>query len=196
MDFFRMRILNTFLFLVLGIMIGLFFNLKSHESGAFSRDKPLKLKAGASSLPGQAPDGDSETFSYPFVADGPKEEMSVYGDNSDVITISPKGEDPDSGGEYFFGDPKNCAGSELELELKLVDIEKTEKKWRLKMGYAMKDAGIKFVHIDADAGMDGLASLSSGNFYWTRFKCRDGDIRSGNSLLSIEPIEASEEGAE
>lgn len=189
-----MRVLNTFLLLVLGIMIGLFFNVKSNKSKSFDRNKPLKLKAKASTPSGQVPAGDSETFGYPFIAAAPKEEISAYEDKSDAVTILPGGESPASGGEYFFRDPANCAGSDLELELKLVDIEKADKKWRLKMGYAMKDGGIKFVYIDADNEMEGLAGLRTGYFYWARFKCRDGDVGSGNSLLSIEPTEASEEG--
>lgn len=209
MNFFKMRAFNTFLFLVIGVLIGLLAKasprryqktaglapkvadyqrlepqpgFSDREAAVISEEKPGS---------GEEPAGeDMEIYTLPFAEEEAGNELPSGGGKPRVSGTSSGEIDRQSRAESFFQDPERYINSELELKLQLLNVEKRTGKWWFNMGYTPPNKGVTtYLALAADEYPDASSNLRVGYFYRVRFRSQKGELNSGNSLLSISPAE-------
>lgn len=209
MNFFKMRAFNTFLFLVIGVLIGLLAKAspRRYQKTAglapkvadYQRLEPQSGFSGRESAAiseekqgsGEEPAGeDMEVYTLPFTEKEAGDDLSSGGGKLRASGASSGEIDRQSGAESFFKDPERYINSELELKLQLLNVEKKAGKWWFNMGYTAPNKGAtNYLALAADEYPDVSPSLRVGYFYKVRFRSQEGELNSGNSLLSISPAE-------
>ena len=201
-----MRVINTFLVLVIGLTLGFLLKASPHKYGrAAGKERPTFnspdaqiIRSGRenSSIPEETPDSGEEPdepgleiFTSPFTKEesGPGQETDEDGDKLESSEDYSEGTERRDRAESFFKNPERYRNSELELKLELLNLEKISGKWRLYMGYTARNKDAGYIDLEADGFPGDPGRLVVGSFYKVRFKCLKGDFASGNSLLSIIP---------
>lgn len=210
MDFFKLRVLNTFLFLLLGAALGY---LLSRGSGAPSM--PEAPAARASRQPAD------EIFSpeHPAAAEGRGPDAAGEADGDYELELP--GEEPASAGEAarhaasaadttrhgapvqssavtdedefvvrgkaaaFFRDPPGFAGAELEIELQMITAKRLAGGWRLNFLHSGTGRQLDYIYIDDDRVLGDAPDLRIGYLYLVRFKCQKGELSAGNRLVFV-----------
>ncbi len=208
MDFFKLRVLNTFLFLLLGAALGY---LLSRGSGApsmpeapairaarqpadeiFSPDHPAAVK-GAGPAPAGEADGDyelelqgEETASAgDAVRHGESAGNSMrHGLPAQSAALTDEEDFVVRGkAAAFFRDPSAFAGAELELELQMITAKRLAGSWRLNFLHSGTGRQLDYIYIDDDRILGDSPDLRIGYLYLVRFNCQKGELSAGNRLV-------------
>ena len=204
MSFFKMRVINTFLVLVIGLTLGFLLKASPHKYGrvagkerpTFNSPDAQTIRSGreSTSVSEETPDSGEgrdepglEIFTSPFTKEGsgPGNEPDEDGEKPESSEGSSEGTERQDRAESFFKNPERYKNSELELRLEMVNLEKIGGKWRFYMSFTARNKDVGYIDIDADEFPGDSTRLSVGAVYKVRFKCLKGDFISGNSLVSI-----------
>lgn len=203
MHFFRLRVINTVLFLLIGVLLG--FILKDRlrappASAAIKRyqpayDQPAGPRGAAEEY---APEADAAPESYEDPAlprepsgtaledEGPAGELMIEPDTEEA-TVSPA---PPSVGKIeaglFFKGPSAYSGRKLEMTLQLITAKRGAQGWRLNFVYAAPDKTLDYLFVDSGDALGDSPDLRIGYVYRIVFVCGRGYAAEGNLLSSIE----------
>lgn len=200
MDFFKLRVLNTFLFLLLGAALGY---LLSRGAGAPALPEVPAVQAARQPAdeifnPEPAP---AETEEAP-VADAAEEtdaeyELEVPAEESRPARTAAASPAPavDDDDDFvirgktaaFFRDPSKFSGAELEMELQMITAKRLTDGWRLNFLHSGAGRQLDYIYIYDDRVLGESPDLRIGYFYLVRFKCRKGELSSGNTLVFVKP---------
>ncbi|MBI4656056.1 MAG: hypothetical protein HY746_04810 [Elusimicrobia bacterium] len=212
-NFFRLRIINTLLFLLVGVLVGYIIKDrwsagKNLETGFYDkistgkRQSPdLRVEtAGKADLSGE-PSGAAGTAENP---QSPQPSSDVFDDDTYVmpvmeekITSGAAKEDETAPGEEaplpaqeqndFFTQPHKYKGKEVGVKLQMILAKKTGAQWKINLMHIDEQKNVAYVYIDDDFVLAAAPDLKIGYFYSVRFRCAKGSLESGNTLLSIIP---------
>ncbi|KAF0126534.1 MAG: hypothetical protein FD189_971 [Elusimicrobia bacterium] len=208
MDFFKLRVINTLLFLCLGAALGY---LLSRGAGAPAMPEPPAASAGDAmrhGVPVQSRQPADEIFNpeHPAAAsaapkssgepDGeyelelPAEPPASAGDTVPRgVSVQPSSVTDDDDfvvrgkAVSFFRDPSRFSGAELELELQMITAKRLTGSWRLNFLHSGAARQLDYIYIDDDRVLGEAPDLRIGYFYLVRFKCQNGELSSGNRLV-------------
>ncbi|HBA60727.1 MAG TPA: hypothetical protein DCZ92_07900 [Elusimicrobia bacterium] len=203
MYFFRLRVINTILFLVVGVFIG--FILKGRVNpppvaSAAPRYQPayeaVPVKPEAEAVEAE----EEELPPEPEKAAGPRRaaapapareeedaELSIEADTPAppgarrqpvFLSVEPAA---------FFKGAAGYAGRDLEMTLQLITVKKAAGGWRLNFVYTFPDKTIDYLYLDDTSTLGTSPDLRIGYVYNVRFRCERGDLSDGNTLSFIEP---------
>ncbi len=216
MNFFRLRVINTVLFFLLGALIGFILKDRLFPAKAKEYRQPYQPEYSASSEqlqtePAYRPEDEDQppaqietTVSREEPPDeaqdsapAPKEKKAgpAPAPAAAVIEAEPAARTEDAGpgiirGEQddFFAHPDEYAGKELEVELQMITAKRSQRGWRLNFVYTAPDKSVDYLYADDDGGLLGdKPDLRIGYVYRIRFRCGGGRTDSGNSLTFIAP---------
>jgi len=209
MNFFRLRLLNTLLLFLIGVVLGFILKEKFYPA-APPAPKPAYTQPYPAPAPLPAP-REEDLSDEPYLA--PEEDRAVQvkaepapavRDEAQpepaVIEAAPerparaqsvlKGEEAG-----FFAGPARFEGRDLEMELQMITAKRTRSGWRLNPGNTGPGSKIDYLYVD-DAGLLGdKPDLRIGFVYKVRFNCGKGQTDSGNTLAAISPTGAKAEWA-
>ncbi|MHB0996054.1 MAG: hypothetical protein ACYC2I_06775 [Elusimicrobiales bacterium] len=210
MNFFRLRVLNTFLLFLIGIVAG--FILKDRFYPSVPAPKPYAApykvpeepspaaeeeQAAEEELPVQeeeepevprpvrarAPEVSAETLDEP-----------APGNGGGHIVIEPavpptrRGDALRGAREEFFKKPSDYAGRELEMDLQIITAKRSASGWRLNFIYTAPDKRVDYLYAEAASDILGeKPDLRIGYVYTVRFLCEKGETGSGNVLAAVSP---------
>lgn len=217
MDFFRLRVINTFLLFLIGIIAG--FILKDRFYPQAPKEQPYaaaykpSFDASAeaeTALPDEEPaeeDYQEEPAPRPRAAARPAVSAETVaehanGGEENHIVIEPvpaprerKPEVVRGATEEFFKKPAAYAGRELEMDLQMITAKRSSRGWRLNFVYTGPDKTIAYLYAE-DTGLLGeKPDLRIGYVYTVRFRCEKGDTASGNVLSALSPTGAKADWA-
>lgn len=211
MNFFRLRVINTVLFFLIGALIGFILKERfypSRPSGYPERYQPgyaARARAPAPPVTQIETTVEQEETEEPEpAAEAPpapraekKEEPAPEPDESAPTVIEASAREPAPAAEKspvirgaqdeFFGRPEAYAGRELEMELQLITAKRSQRGWRLNFVYTGPDKKIDYLYVDDDEILGENPDLRIGYVYRLRFRCSKGEAASGNSLLLLTP---------
>ena len=203
MNFFKLRILNTSLIFIIGILLG--FVLKDKAFTPKNNHLPAQgIRAKTNT--GTSPVGSQSSFD----SFDEKEEYNVFDDDevydipvrqkqiknkpikeTDLETITENDEvefvkfmdfsDP------FFKNPKKFKNELVSMDIQMIFAKKGISGWRLNLMHVDSQRGVKYVYLDSDLLVSDKINLKIGYFYRVYFKCTRGELNKGNILLSIAP---------
>ncbi|OGR62911.1 MAG: hypothetical protein A2X31_04020 [Elusimicrobia bacterium GWB2_63_22] len=207
MSFFRLRVLNTFLLFLIGIIAG--FILKDRFYPQAPKPQPYaaeyKPSYGAAAEPEDeipAEDlADEEIPEEPAPKAAPRPSVSAEtlagarngnGDSPIVIEPlpaqrAPKGEAVLGARDEFFRKPSAYAGRELEMDLQMITAKKSARGWRLNFVHTGPDKRIDYLYAEAPGLLGEKPDLRIGYVYSVRFLCEKGETAAGNVISAITP---------
>lgn len=221
MNFFRLRVLNTLLLFIVGVVLGFmikdkFYPAQAPSAPAAYQSSSPQFPAAATEAAGEdisedgadTPQDDSEMpAEEPYVQSQPQRQPEpAYkapaweppAARAEPIVIEPaaKPRPAVTGMERdFFRSPGRYEGRELELELQMITARKTHDGWRLNLVYTGPDKKIDYLYVDDSSVLGEKPDLRIGYAYKLRFLCGAGDPASGNTLISISPAGGKAEWA-
>lgn len=211
MNFFRLRVLNTFLLFLIGIVAG--FILKDRFYPAAPPPRPYtsgdkvpqepspaaeEEQAAEEELPLQEEEEEEEEESprpvrTPAVSAQTLDETAP-GNGGGPIVIEPavpalrRGDALRGAREEFFKKPSDYAGRELEMDLQIITAKRSASGWRLNFVYTAPDKRVDYLYAEAAPGLLGeKPDLRIGYVYTVRFLCEKGETGSGNVLAALSP---------
>lgn len=203
MNFFKLRILNTSLIFIIGILLG--FVLKDK---AFT---PKDTRLPAPGIRAKTNNRTSPVGSQSSFNDlNEKEEYNVFDDYEayDIPTQQKniknkpiKEQDLETATENdevefikfmdfsspFFKNPKKFKNEIVSMDIQMIFARKGVSGWRLNLMHVDSQRGVKYVYLDSDLILSNKINLKIGYFYRVYFKCTRGELNKGNILLSIAP---------
>lgn len=208
MNFFRLRVLNTFLLFLIGIVAGFILKDRFYPAAPAPQAYAAGYKT-SDDLPAAAdaepageeepplPEEDEEEAPRPARAPVPSvsaeplgEPAAAGGENLMVIEPSaPKrGEALRGARDDFFRKPADYAGRELEMDLQVITARRSGAGWRLNFVYTAPDKRVDYLYAEAAPGLLGeKPDLRIGYVYTVRFFCEKGETGSGNVLAAVSP---------
>lgn len=209
MNFFRLRVLNTFLFLLVGILIGAILRDRLHRTSApapVARYQPEyaqaaegddQPKVSEDTATDSEPEAAEEPVRRPVKAPAHAAPADDHAEN--VISLEPDKDDADTAADkpvpvlmitpaQFFKKPSAYAGRTVEMPLQMITTQRKKAGWRLNFVYTAADRSISYLYVtDDDSKLGEKPDLKVGYFYRVRFDCGSGDTAEDNSLISIQP---------
>lgn len=217
MNFFKMRIINTLLLFLIGIMLGYvlkdhffptkkdnfqaqpYYNYADSVKPKEPSDSINKKSESVQSLRAKNTDDDKHHGSRELndeedVFDLPVKELeSEY--KSVIKGAGQKGSRTEieeehekwTDAESFFKNPNKYRGKEIEIDIEMIVAKNTGKGWRLNFLYQREDKSIDYIYIDDDSVLGDKPDLKIGYFYKVRFLCGGGSLNADNKLISIKP---------
>lgn len=210
MSFFRLRVLNTFLLFLIGIIAG--FILKDRFYPQAPKPQPYAAEykpayetaADPEAEPPNEEPADEEILEEPAPKAAPAQRPSVSaetladarngnGDNPIVIEPAPAPRAPKAGAvlgvrDEFFRNPSAYAGRELEMDLQMITAKKSTGGWRLNFVHTGPDKRIDYLYAEAGPGLLGeKPDLRIGYVYSVSFLCEKGETASGNVVSAVSP---------
>lgn len=210
MNFFRLRVINTVLFFLLGALIG--FILKERLFPA----KPKEYRQAYQpeySAQGEQPDEAEQPGAAPQIetsveSEEPEEPVPAEPrparraapareeqTEAAVIEAVPAQKGADAApralrGEQdeFFSRPQDYSGKELEMDLQLITAKRSQRGWRLNFVHTTADKRVDYLYADDEDGLlGGKPDLRIGYVYKLRFRCSRGETAAGNFLTFLAP---------
>lgn len=212
MNFFRLRLINTLLFFLIGGLIGFIFKDRFFPQRSPQPQQRYQPEYSAGQEPAAAqeeapPEVETETEepeapepprpapkpreSGPAPAPAPERgepvviETSVLpAESAAEPAASPviKGSQDD-----FFASPSDYIGKDLEMELQMITARRVTKGWRLNFVYSGPDKKIDYLYADDYDILGEKPDLKIGYVYRIRFHCSKGAAESGNTLTLLTP---------
>jgi len=204
MNFFKLRVLNTFLVLIIGLMIGYIAGGRTNSDRAAARKgapaASSAAKPEADPVPGpktgaesdvvtsvwSAKNEDDDDFEFPIKLPGVRLKREPASEGTDTGDIEGAGV-MRGVEEDFFGDPARFSGEDIEMNLQLLAAAKMPKGWLLSMASTKSGKSADYVYVEDDSVLGEKPDLKIGHYYTTRFRCGKGDPAAGNILLEIAP---------
>ncbi len=216
MNFFRLRVINTFLFFLIGALIG--FILKDRIFPHKEREVQPRYQpeyAEAEPVPGEEADAepvDAEPEPEPPApAPAPARKAAAAPAAVEIETsVLPRESQPAPAAEElpreerkpapppeppvirnaaddFFSSPEDYAGKDLEIELQMITARRGPRGWRLNFVYSGPDKKLDYLYADDSDVLGESPDLRIGYVYKVRFHCGKGASDSGNDLLLLTP---------
>jgi len=209
MNFFRLRVINTLLFFLIGITLGFILKEKfypaakgpaqpdyraaSYPGGAEAVQERRPEAEELSDEPYTVPD-EEEAVSSPRVIKEQGQESAAQAEPEALVIEAAGG-----GGEsrepgrpvlrnaqhVFFKAPEAYEGRELEVEMQMITAKRASGGWRLNLVYTSPDKKTDYLYIDDTEVLGEKPDLRIGYVYKVRFLSAKGKTSSGNTLLSI-----------
>lgn len=210
MNFFRLRIINTLLLFLIGIVLGFILKEKFHPARRAPAPAAYQpsYQARAETPPEAQPEAEEPTdepyipqdvervVSAPRAVRESREDPAEADPEALVIEASPV-ESPGAGRAVlkdkqsdFFRNPAAYEGRELEMELQLITAKKSGRGWRVNLVYTGPDKKIDYLYVEDKELLGEKPDLRIGFVYLVRFLSGKGETGSGNTLLSITPTGA------
>lgn len=207
MNFFRLRLLNTLLFFLSGIVLGFILKekfypaappkaLPSYAQHPAAPAVPAPREEELSDEPYLAQEEERAPLAKPEPAPVPEESLPEPA----VIEAAPekparrqsvlKGEEAG-----FFAEPARFEGRDLEMELQMITAKRTRTGWRLNLVHTGPAKKIDYLYVDDAELLGDKPDLRIGFVYKVRFYCGKGQADSGNTLSAITPTGAKAEWA-
>lgn len=210
MNFFRLRVVNTLLIFVAGILLGFLFKdrFSSKDDGgspaAAYQQPPAGQPSGYGYSGGEEYAEDEPAAEedpaedYPVDNEGPRPSVSISQEPAapasaaqaePAAVIEPsrrRASAPGPQEDAFFADPAAFSGRELELRLQMITAKKADSGWRLNLVYTSPAKRMEYLYVDDTGVLSSSPDLRIGYFYKVRFVCGKGTASSGNLLVSIE----------
>lgn len=213
MNFFRLRIINTLLLFLVGIVLGFILKDKFYPAARPSPDTSYRPAAPArlENLPAARPDSEEPT-DEPYTVPEPENGNSAPPPAPEMPRPSAPRPDPAraepealviepgvAGGESrdarrqavtgvendFFRNAAAFEGRELEMQLQMITAKKSQRGWRVNMVYTGPDKKIDYLYVEDTELLGEKPDLRIGYVYKIRFLCAKGRTDSGNTLLKI-----------
>lgn len=207
MNFFRLRVINTFLLFLIGIVMGFILKEKFYPvpkapaQPVFQASYQNQAQAPAEAQPeAEEPADEPYQVQEPEPAPAPRrwsrepvEEASPPAQEALVIeAAAPSPENPGEKSpvargkqEEFFKNPAAYEGRELEMELQMITAKKSARGWRLNLVYTSADKKTDYLYLEDSELLGEKPDLRIGYEYKVRFQSGKGETGSGNTLLSI-----------
>jgi len=211
MNFFRLRVINTLLFFLIGIVLGFILKEKFYPAArpsaqsAYQASFPAGSQAPAAAQPeAEEPsdepyavqDADNDTpaarpepdlprpsvFPAPAVRPEPEELVIEPGPAAVRGAIRQVVKGEESG---FFKNPAAYEDRELEMELQMIMAKKSQRAWRMNLVYSGPGKKTDYLYIEDSELLGEKPDLRIGYVYKVRFLCGKGETASGNTLLEI-----------
>lgn len=207
MNFFRLRVINTLLVFLIGVVLGFILKEKFYPApkapaqpvyqAAYHNQAPTPPEAQPEA---EEPADEPYQVQEPEPAPAPRrwtrepiEEASPPAQEALVIEAAPPaaenpgGKPPVASGKQdeFFRNPAAYEGRELEMELQMITAKKTSRGWRLNLVYTSPDKKTDYLYLEDSELLGEKPDVRIGYVYKVRFQCGKGDTGSGNTLLSI-----------
>lgn len=205
MNFFRLRLINTLLFFLVGAIIGFIVKEKFYPSSqpayhqryqsvyAGRQEEPADAAAPDDAALEQEAEQEPEPAPLPVkAAKRPAEPRAEEESYSSPIVIEPAEPGAKSGDEEprvargvqddFFSRPASYAGREVEMPLQLITAKRSARGWRLNFVYTGPNKNIDYLYVDDAELLGDKPDLRIGYVYRVRFRCGKGDPAAGNTL--------------
>ncbi len=207
MNFFRLRVINTFLLFLIGIVTGFILKEKFYPAPRAPAQPVYQASYPAlSQTPGEGQPEDEdltdepyqvqeqEPVSAPQLRSGkPAEEAAPPA--REALVIEASGASAENREENisaargsqdeFFRNPAAYGGRELELELQMITAKKSARGWRLNLVYTSPAKKTDYLYLEDSELLGEKPDLRIGYVYKVRFLCGKGETGSGNTLLGI-----------
>jgi hypothetical protein len=206
MNFFRLRVLNTFLLFLIGIVAGFILKDRFYPQTPAAQPYSPSYKSSYEAAGGpQAADEETAAEEEPAEEPAPEPAPRRRADTSaeraeepaggeDHIVIEPAPAAPAKREvlrgriDAFFLKPAEYAGRELEMDLQMITAKRSGAGWRLNFVHTGPDKRIDYLYAeDASGLLGGKPDLRIGYVYTVRFLCEKGETADGNTLLSLTP---------
>ncbi|OGR75513.1 MAG: hypothetical protein A2X32_13450 [Elusimicrobia bacterium GWC2_64_44] len=208
MNFFRLRVLNTLLLFLIGVVLGFILKEKFYPAVPTAA-KPAYVQP-YTAPPAAAAAQEEDLSDEPYLApdedrarpaaeepatprqESPPEQALIEAEEEKPARKQAvlKGEEA-----AFFSEPGRFEGRDLEMDLQMITARKARPGWRLNLVYTGPGKKIDYLYVD-DAGLLGdKPDLRIGFVYKVRFYCGKGQADSGNTLAAIAPTGAKADWA-
>ena len=207
MNFFRLRVINTFLLFLIGIVMGFILKEKFYPAPKAPAQPAYQASYQTQAqTPSEAQPEAEEPADEPYPVQEPEpvtasqrrsrepvEEASPPAQEALVIEASAapvesRGEKPPAARgkqDEFFRNPAAYEGRELEMELQMITAKKSARGWRLNLVYTSPDKKTDYLYLEDSELLGEKPDLRIGYVYKVRFLSGKGETGSGNTLLSI-----------
>lgn len=207
MNFFRLRIVNTFLLFLIGIVMGFILKEKFYpapkapaqpvyQASYQTRAQTPSEAQPEAEEPADEPYPVQETEPVPASQRRSREPVEEASPPArEALVIEATGAPAESRGEKlpvargkrdeFFRNPAAYEGRELEMELQLITARKSVLGWRLNLVYTSPDKKTDYLYLEDSELLGEKPDLRIGYVYKVRFLSGKGETGSGNTLLAI-----------
>ncbi|MBI4351899.1 MAG: hypothetical protein HY550_10695 [Elusimicrobia bacterium] len=208
MDFFRLRVINTFLLFLIGLVLGFILKDKFYPAApppGREAYQPSYKPSAVAPPPAQAEAEEpaDEPYTPPETEPEPspgrerraarEEEAPPPEREAVVIEASPAAEEGRAAGrravkgkqDDFFSNPAAFEGEELEMDLQMITARKSQRGWRVNLVYISPEKRTDYLYLDDAERLGEKPDLRVGYVYRVRFLSGKGDASAGNTLLSI-----------
>lgn len=214
MNFFRLRVINTLLLFLIGIVLGFILKERFYPApmapaqAGYNAPYPVRSETpSAGQAEGEEPADEPTDEPYPVqdaeavvsppraASDPAAEEPARAEPEALVIEATPAagisrgpGRPAVKGStDDFFRNPSAYEGRELEMDLQMITAKRAQRGWRVNLVYTGPDKKIDYLYADDPELLGDKPDLRIGYVYKVRFLCVKGDTSSGNTLLAISP---------
>jgi len=203
MNFFRLRVINTFLLFLIGIVLGFILKEKFYPAVKAPAGTPYHAAyPGRSETPPEAQPEAEEPTDEPYAAQDEGEAPPAVKEEAgraapEDLVIEPAGAEGESrearlpvlkdAQNVFFRTPEAYEGRELEMELQMITAKRTGRGWRLNLVYTSPDKKTDYLYVDDTEVLGEKPDLRIGYVYKVRFLSGKGRTASGNTLTAISP---------
>lgn len=210
MNFFRLRVINTVLFFLIGTLIGFILKerfMPSKPAAAAPRYQPeYSARADEAANPAVQPDTASEAEEAPEPEPEPAPKPVQEERKPEPVkpprpapamieasVLPPEPAARETTGpavvkgaqDDFFSAPQDYIGKDLELELQMITAKRTQRGWRLNFIYSGSGKQVDYLYVDDSEILGDAPDLRIGYVYRLRFHCSKGETASGNTLTLI-----------
>jgi hypothetical protein len=201
MNFFRMRVINTVLFFMIGTLIGFILKERFYPSRPAAypeRYQPgyaARAQAEEQAQPQIETTVDTEETPEPdYPAPAPEKRPAPAPAEDDaaatVIEASPREAAPAAAKnpvlrgvqDEFFRRTANYSGREIEMDLQMITAKKSLRGWRLNFVNTGPDKRVDYLYVDDEEILGEKPDLRIGYVYRIRFVCSKGETAAGNTL--------------
>ncbi|MEK7722308.1 MAG: hypothetical protein AAB359_07960 [Elusimicrobiota bacterium] len=210
MTFFRLRVINTLLLFLIGIVLGFILKDKFYPAArtpaqtAYPASYPGRVETPHEAQP-ETEEPTDEPYAVQDVesvvsaprAGGESGRESAAQEEPEALVIEAAGTDGGSrdtrqpvlksAQDVFFKNPATYEGRELEMELQMIMAKKSQRGWRVNLVYTSPDKKTDYLYVDDSELLGEKPDLRIGYVYKIRFLAGKGEIASGNTLLEISP---------
>ena len=207
MNFFRLRLINTLLFFLVGAVLGFILKEKFYPSAPAAypqryqpvytgRQEDPEASDAQEEIPAETEAEEEEADPAP-VSSGQLEEPRQEEEYSSPIVIEPAM--PGGGAaaanprvasgvqDEFFKRPSAFSGREVEMKLQMITARRSARGWRLNFVYTGPAKNIDYLYVDDEEMLGEKPDLRIGYVYKVRFRCGKGDAAAGNTLTLLTP---------
>lgn len=210
MNFFRLRVINTFLLFLIGTVLGFILKEKFSPSPAaqarsvYQAPGPVPAEAPPAAQP-EPEEPVDEPYTVPEAEAGPSsgraapesahEEAPLSTQEALVIEASPpSGEAPaakrptaKSTPYEFFRNPADYEGREVEMDLQMITAKRSARGWRVNLVYTSPEKRTEYLYVEDSEILGEKPDLRIGYVYKVRFLSTKGETTAGNTLRAIAP---------
>lgn len=208
MNFFRLRVINTFLLFLIGTVLGFILKEKLSPSPAAPARSIYQAAATAEAPsavqpepeepvdePYTVPEAEASPSSRRVAAEPVPEEAPLSTQEALVIEATPPSAEPGaakrpparSAPYDFFRNPADYEGREVELDLQMITAKRATSGWRINLVYTSPEKRTEYLYVEDNEILGEKPDLRIGYVYKVRFFSTKGETTAGNTLRAIAP---------